>query len=312
MKKSERLNLELAFLSDKTVFQLQDLMTTFEISKRTALRDVAALEELGLPLYSEVGPGGGYKITQHRSMIPIYFNNQEVSAIFFALKALSNLSSTPFLQSYPRITDKLMASLSPSQQITVKTMQGAVHYYSGASISHPQFLNDFLTIILETQIARILSPARWGAKTVEIQAFELLYRNGIWFCDAVLLASKEWVTLRIDQVEAFKLVNDSPTIFDRSQLYELKQHYEKTHHDIAFRCLLTQKGAEKFEKNHYPNMHLRVQGEQYELCGGYNKDEYEYMIEYLVSLGAEVKVQSPPALKQGYVAKLKALLANYE
>ena len=312
MKKSERLNLELAFLSDKVVFQLQDLMTTFDISKRTALRDVAALEELGLPLYSEVGPGGGYKITQHRSMIPIYFNNQEVSAIFFALKALKNLSSTPFSQSYPRITDKLMASLSPSQQATVRMMQGAVHYYTGASISHPQFLNDFLTIILETRPTEILCPARWGAKPVEIQAFELLYRNGIWFCEAVLLSSKEWVTLRIDQVEAFKLIKEPPTVFDRSQLHKLKQHYEKTHHDIAFYCLLTQKGAEKFEKNHYPNMHLRMLGEQYELYGGYNKDEYEYMIEYLLSFGAEVKVQSPPVLQQGYIAKLKMLVSNYE
>lgn len=48
MKKSERLNQELIFLSDKKRFNLQDLMDNFQISKRTALRDIASLEELGL------------------------------------------------------------------------------------------------------------------------------------------------------------------------------------------------------------------------------------------------------------------------
>ena len=43
MKKSERLNQELIFLSGKAAFQLSDLMAEFGISKRTALRDVAEL-----------------------------------------------------------------------------------------------------------------------------------------------------------------------------------------------------------------------------------------------------------------------------
>lgn len=43
MKKSERLNQELIFLSDKYSFQLKDLETEFGISKRTALRDIEEL-----------------------------------------------------------------------------------------------------------------------------------------------------------------------------------------------------------------------------------------------------------------------------
>ncbi|MCY7526166.1 HTH domain-containing protein, partial [Bacillus safensis] len=44
MKKSERLNQELIFLSDKHSFQLKDLQSEFGISKRTALRDIEELE----------------------------------------------------------------------------------------------------------------------------------------------------------------------------------------------------------------------------------------------------------------------------
>lgn len=96
MKKSERLNQELIFLSGKASFQLSDLMAEFGISKRTALRDVAELESLGLPLYAESGRYGGYRLISQKPFVPVYFTIEEVEAIFFAMKALKLLSSTPF------------------------------------------------------------------------------------------------------------------------------------------------------------------------------------------------------------------------
>ena len=52
MKKSERLNQELFFLRTHPQFNLNQLMKTFGISKSTALRDIEALENLGVPLSS--------------------------------------------------------------------------------------------------------------------------------------------------------------------------------------------------------------------------------------------------------------------
>ena len=54
MKKADRLNQELIYLSYRNSFNLNELTTKFQISERTALRDIAELEEMGLPLYSEV------------------------------------------------------------------------------------------------------------------------------------------------------------------------------------------------------------------------------------------------------------------
>lgn len=313
MTKSERLNLELAFLADKKTFQLKDLMSEFHISKRTALRDISALEALGLPLFSEVGSGGGYQILQHRPLIPVIFNDQEISAIFFALGALKNLTSTPFPQSYVRITDKLLAVLSHDQQKIVKTMQKAIHYYSGGSISKPIFLQDFLAAILQTKLAVIRCPKRFGVQSISIQPLELLYRNGIWFCETAFLmddSSIKWGTLRIDQIESF-IFSEDEAIVARSQLYELQRQYEKNHHDILFRCHLTHQGAERFKKNHYPNMQIRASTDGYELFGGYNSDEYEYMLSYLLSYGTEVTVLEPDELRKGYVKKLNEILNRY-
>ena len=50
MNKSERLNDMIRYLSGKNSFRLRDLMERYSISRSSALRDVRALEELGLPI----------------------------------------------------------------------------------------------------------------------------------------------------------------------------------------------------------------------------------------------------------------------
>ena len=51
MKKAERLNRELAYLVNHPFFHLADLMDEFRISRRTALRDITDLADLGLSVY---------------------------------------------------------------------------------------------------------------------------------------------------------------------------------------------------------------------------------------------------------------------
>ena len=55
MNKSERLQDMMFFLNDKNSFKLADIMCHYDISKSTALRDIASLEHIGMPIYAEHG-----------------------------------------------------------------------------------------------------------------------------------------------------------------------------------------------------------------------------------------------------------------
>ncbi|CAJ1178718.1 hypothetical protein CPEBRM1_ABPJDJAI_00213 [Companilactobacillus paralimentarius] len=66
MNKAERLNQELIFLSNKSIFHINDLVTEFQISKRTALRDITDLENMGLSFYTENGRYGGFHIVNRQ------------------------------------------------------------------------------------------------------------------------------------------------------------------------------------------------------------------------------------------------------
>ncbi|ANU47818.1 helix-turn-helix domain-containing protein [Enterocloster clostridioformis] len=58
MRKSTRLNDMMIFLSDKSFFNLKDIMQEYGISKSTAIRDIQSLEEIGMPIFSETGRNG--------------------------------------------------------------------------------------------------------------------------------------------------------------------------------------------------------------------------------------------------------------
>ncbi|WP_125589193.1 helix-turn-helix transcriptional regulator [Companilactobacillus jidongensis] len=307
MNKAERLNQELIFLSDKNFFQINDLVTEFQISKRTALRDISELENMGLSFYTENGRNGGYHLIKKELLVPIIFNLEEVSAIFFAIQALTLLSATPFEKSYQHIYDKLFATLPKPQQEYVAKLQDSVNYYRVPSITTPNFLNTILQSIVDEKIISITQQDIHQ----ELQVFNLLYRNGIWFCDALDINTKKWATYRCDNFESCQINSLPRKIYTHLEMKQFKQNYENNYHNIQFQCELTPLGKELFQKNNYPNMHLKEEHGKFLMYGGYNQEEFNYMIEYLITLGKNVKIDYPKELQESYLNELKSIIESY-
>lgn len=61
------------------------LSARFEVSERTIKRDVSALQQAGLPIWTSLGPGGGYVLDRSATLPPIAFSTGEVLALAVAL-----------------------------------------------------------------------------------------------------------------------------------------------------------------------------------------------------------------------------------
>lgn len=309
MNKAERLNQELIFLNYKNFFQVKNLMEEFHISKRTALRDIAELEQMGLSIYAENGRNGGYHIISNNLMIPITFSLEEVNAIFFAIKSLNLLSATPFEKSYSHIYDKLMATLPQLQQDQVQKMQEVIQYYNAPTIAQTNFLEAVLQATLKEQVVEVTSQ-QFPESQLLLQPYDLLYRNGIWFFDAYSFTTQRWWTYRIDKVSDIS-ISKTTSPLTRAQLRKEKQQDTAKNHPTQFKCALTGKGRELFQKNNYPNMSLKTESNQLFMVGGYSQNEFSYMIEYLISLGNNVKIIYPQELKDGYLKEVQRMISQY-
>lgn len=310
MKKSERLNQELIFLSDKHSFRLKDLQSEFGISKRTALRDIEELESMGLAFYVEPGRHGGYRLVNQSPLVPIYFNIEEVQAIFFALKALDLVSATPFKKSYSQIRQKLFATMSDEKKQMITETLDVIHYYNVAPVSEQNHLELILQAMMKDQIVK-MTYTQYENKWIRLQFLELFYRNGIWFSQAYDVQNKKWGIYRCDFMKDMVIEEEIRDTFTKEELKELQLEYEKTYHDISFKCRLTEQGKEKFLKHHYPNMRLEIIDQIPYIMGGYNQEELSYMTHYLMSFGKHVKIEYPEELKESYLNQLREVIDKY-
>ncbi|KRM58580.1 helix-turn-helix transcriptional regulator [Secundilactobacillus malefermentans] len=310
MNKSERLNQELIFLRDKHTFQLKNLMAEFEISKRTALRDIEELESMGLALYGENGRSGGYRLINQTPLIPVYFNSEETQAIFFALDALKAISATPFNESYQRIQKKLMATILPERQKNVTKMLAAVHYYNAEQVTLSIDLEKLLDAIFDEKVVNV-TYTQHERSHLQLQILELFYRNGIWFTSAFDFVTQQWGTYRCDYMFDLSTNKTVKTTYSRLELQQIQDQYENKFHNIPFRCRLTAYGKELFLKHHYPNMHLEVINDIPYMVGGYNQTELDYMTHFLISFGKHMHIEYPKQLQESYLNQLDDIRGSY-
>ena len=265
---------------------------------------------MGLSLYVENGRYGGYKILSQNLLTPIYFNSNEMLAIFFALKSLDLLSSTPFEKSYKQIREKLYHTIPTQLKSEISTVLNFIQYYNASTQQQTLYLSDILDSIIHEYTLHI-SYNQYQCIETDIQVYELFYRNGVWFCSALDIPSETWGIYRCDCILELQANTTDHPSYARSTLAEFQTQYEDTYHDIPFKCKLSTFGVELFTKNHYPNMELQyIDGSPY-IVGGYNIDELDYMTHYLMSLGTHVDIIYPEQLKKSYLHQMQSIIARY-
>lgn len=71
----------------KTGRTAQWLGSRLEVSTRTIKRDISALQQAGLPIWAQAGPGGGYVLDGRTTLPPVNFTEAEAVALAVALAA---------------------------------------------------------------------------------------------------------------------------------------------------------------------------------------------------------------------------------
>src|SRR5690625_7233721 len=79
MNRIDRLTAIIIFLQGRKFVTVDELSDRYGLSARTVYRDLAALQEAGVPIGSE--PGKGYFIVRGYHLPPVMLNRDEASAL---------------------------------------------------------------------------------------------------------------------------------------------------------------------------------------------------------------------------------------
>ena len=104
----------------------EEMASRLEVSPRTVRRYIAGLQDMGIPVETERGPAGGYRLRRGFKLPPLMLSNEEALVTIIGLLAAQRLglsASGPAVQGALAKLDRL---LPESQRTEVQAMQDFV------------------------------------------------------------------------------------------------------------------------------------------------------------------------------------------
>ena len=177
---------------------VRELADRFEVSRRTILRDIGALSEIGVPLITTAGTGGGVEIAEGYWLAPLHLTAAEASAILLGLQAFGD-AGAPLAPERTTAEEKLRAILQPDIAGMVARELGAI------SVSPPaRAVERSIFATLRDAIRRGIwvTGIYQSERRVAVQVLwpvNLYLEEGRWYCTALAAGKVGQRRFRIDR-----------------------------------------------------------------------------------------------------------------
>ncbi|WP_325168653.1 helix-turn-helix transcriptional regulator [Paenibacillus sp. S28] len=319
MGKSRRLIELMMAVNRMRKFTVKELAEEFGVSTRTMLRDLQELSGMGVPLYSQVGAGGGYHVLTERSLPPISFTENEAFSMFFASHALRHFSSLPFEASAKSALRKFYRYLPEDVKSQIDEMRNRIDFFTH---TRPERAG-YLELLLQASIRRLPVTINYGIRknvTNErtIQPIGIYAHEGYWFCPAYCYLRKAFRLFRVDRIGSAVLADaeaSTPTVdVSEVDLTNWGPHFYSTLESVDVKVKLTAKGIELFREKSWifpwGEVHRSNDGTG-TLEMGIFPSEIPFFADYFFSFGAEAVVLQPEELREAVRTKLVRALEEY-
>jgi predicted DNA-binding transcriptional regulator YafY len=201
-----RLEAVKALLADRDVTTVGDLAADLGVSMRTVQRDLVALRDLGMPIESDRGRGGGIRLEPGWSLGRVHLNESEALGMLLSLTIAEKIGSPLLLDDLRSVRRKVSAAFAPAQSRRIRALRRRVLVGGPASdrvlttYTPPQasITQGLMRAFLYQHVASIRYQDQSGTVTDrEIETQYLYYNLPVWYALA-------WDRLRED-VRFFRL-----------------------------------------------------------------------------------------------------------
>jgi predicted DNA-binding transcriptional regulator YafY len=289
MNRIDRLFAILLKLQAKKQLRAEDLARQFEISKRTIYRDVAALNEMGVPIISL--PGEGYELMTGFYLPPLIFTPAEASALFLGAQLLIGQAAGQLPIVADRALTKLAAILPPNTKAQVDELTGIIQFILPADRFDldDAHLMTLQRAIVERRVVHVKYHSHSQNEVTErdIEPQRLAYYNGAWYVSGYCRLRQGPRGFRVERIDDLKLKSERFKARDLSPgagpTIEVRVRFDRA----SVRWVR--------ERQHYA--YQREEPDPGGLIMTYRVGRFAELTPWLLGWGAQAEVLSPPELR---------------
>ncbi|MFT4087012.1 MAG: YafY family protein [Gordonia sp. (in: high G+C Gram-positive bacteria)] len=201
----------LALLQAHRLSSAADLAERLGTTERTLRRDVERLRELGYPVQSVRGSGGGYQLSPGGSMPPLVVDEEEAVAIVTALRSAASGPAAGLAEASIRALAKVTQVLPPRLRKRADALRAASVDLPGGQAAPPLDAEVLTTVALACRDSAELTfeytPAARDGRTPGLRRVEpcrLVPVGRRWYVLAYDLDRHDWRTFRLDRMHSAK------------------------------------------------------------------------------------------------------------
>ncbi|MBU5348191.1 helix-turn-helix transcriptional regulator [Paenibacillus lautus] len=315
MSKSKRLMELMMTVNRMRKFTVRELADQFDVSSRTILRDLQELSELGVPLYSEVGPHGGYQVLKERILPPIAFSEEEAVAMFFASHALRHYLFLPFEAESSTALQKFYYYMPGDVRDRIDQMKNRVDFLTHTRRQKAESLGVLLDAAVDQRVVTVEYETKEGYTERSLQPVGIYASNGFWYCPAYCFLREDFRLFRCDRMQT--VVYDTTGIEPRDHRHIHLGNWREygAEKSVYTRMVvdLSREGVQRCESELCPVPHIDMQPDgSGRLDQSVPVSEILYFAKFFLGLGNEATVKEPQELVDCMKGILKKVMAKYD
>ena len=290
-----------------------ELAERLGVDRRTLRRYIATLEEMGIPITTEQGRYGGYRLVPGFKLPPMMFTEEEAQALSLGLIAARGLGLADAAPAIESVQAKLDRVLPSAPRKTVAALRESVALQTGEARTNADA--KLLRALSESAQARTSSALRYRAAdgsvtSRDFDVYGLIFRTGRWYVVGHCHLRKGLRTLRLDRVAH---AEPTPRAFTRPEGFDASEYLSRAMatlpRAIEVEVFLHTDLATAQRELHYAMGVPETAGDGVSLRG--SVDELDWYARELMRLPFRFEVRSPANLRKAIARLARELAAQF-
>lgn len=270
-------------LLDKGQVTASELAEKFEVSVRTIYRDIDALSEAGIPIYTEAGRNGGIRLMNDFVLDKAVLSEEEKQEILAALQSI-NMAQNISSQTLQKLS--AMFNLRSENWLEVDFSR-----WGNKGTDNEKF-ELLKSAVIHQKCVKITYANSYGTISERIvQPLKMSYKSMAWYLKAYCTQKQDYRVFKLTRIMDLEVLKES---FAKRSFPISDEEVGQCYRTIVLRFPqnMAYRVYDEFDNTQVSK------GENGDLIVSVDLPKDEWLIGFLLSFGTQVDIIEPPYLKK--------------